>query len=216
MKKEIEVPESWSLCWSLLAVQRSVGMGNKARTFTSLTTLAKAAGCDSRVPRAFKALGYIRRAGGGLWLVDPTLGTPDWDEVRAWIAMQRARAKGGKKTITISDFRDSQNEQRHADKASNPVNLYHLLPDFVTFRYNGMQCLTRPAIVGGAGDMRLMYIGFELTVIIRDELKTFEDIDAAINDFLKKNKHGLSGQYFYIPSSSISEECILVHRPAIM
>jgi hypothetical protein len=94
-------------------------------------------------------------------------------------------------------------------------NLYHLLPDFITFRYRGMQYLTRPAIVGGADDMRLMYLGFDLTVIISDKLKTFKDIDAAINDFLEKNEHQLRGQYFYIPSPSISEEHIILQRPAL-
>jgi hypothetical protein len=105
--KQNEIPASWSLCWSLLAVQRSVGMGNTARTFTSLTTLAAAAGCGTHVPRAFAALGYIRQtSSGGLWLVDPTLGPPDWDEVRAWIALQPGRAV--KKTPPTTDIIDNR------------------------------------------------------------------------------------------------------------
>jgi hypothetical protein len=105
MKKQNEVPASWELCWSLLAVQRSVGMGNKARTFTSLTTLAKAAGCDSHVPRAFAALGHIKQF-AGRWFVDPTLPPPDWDEVRAWIALQPGRAKNTPPTPDILDNRE--------------------------------------------------------------------------------------------------------------
>jgi hypothetical protein len=109
MKKQNKIPESWSLCWSLLAVQRSKGMGNKARTFTSLTTLAAAAGCGSHVPRAFAALGYIARGSSGRWW--PITGAPDWSDVRQWIAEQRGRAV--KKTpptpdplpaLTLADF----------------------------------------------------------------------------------------------------------------
>jgi hypothetical protein len=91
MKKQNEKPASWELCWSLLAVQRSVGVGNKARTFTSLTTFAAAAGCDSHVPRAFAALGYIARGSSGRWW--PITDAPDWSDVRQWIAEQRGRAK---------------------------------------------------------------------------------------------------------------------------
>jgi hypothetical protein len=104
MKKQNKVPESWSLCWSLLAVQRSVGMGNKARTFTSLTTLAKAAGCGTHVPRAFAALGYIARGSSGRWW--PITGAPDWSDVRQWIAEQPGRAV--KKTPPTPDILDNR------------------------------------------------------------------------------------------------------------
>jgi hypothetical protein len=105
MKKQNEIPTSWELCWSLLAVQRSVGTGNKARTFTSLTTLAAAAGCGTHVPRAFAALGHIKQF-AGRWFVDPTLPPPDWDEVRAWIALQPGRAV--KKTPPTPDILDNR------------------------------------------------------------------------------------------------------------
>jgi hypothetical protein len=104
MKKQNEIPASWELCWSLLAVQRSKGMGNTARTFTSLTTLAKAAGCGTHVPRAFAALGYIARGSSGRWW--PITGAPDWDEVRAWIALQPGRAV--KKTPPTPDILDNR------------------------------------------------------------------------------------------------------------
>jgi hypothetical protein len=104
MKKQNEIPASWELCWSLLAVQRSKGMGNTARTFTSLTTLAAAAGCGSHVPRAFAALGYIARGSSGRWW--PTTGAPDWSDVRQWIAEQRGRAV--KKTPATHDIIDNR------------------------------------------------------------------------------------------------------------
>jgi len=111
MKKQNEVPESWELCWSLLAVQRSKGVGNQARTFTSLTTLAAAAGCGTHVPRAFAALGHIKQF-AGRWFVDPTLPPPDWDEVRAWIALQPGRAV--KKTPPTPTLRqDSAGEKQY-------------------------------------------------------------------------------------------------------
>jgi hypothetical protein len=105
MKKQNEIPASWELCWSLLAVQRSVGTGNTARTFTSLTTLAKAAGCGTHVPRAFAALGHIKQF-AGRWFVDPSFPPPDWDEVRAWIALQPGRA--AKKTPPTPDILDNR------------------------------------------------------------------------------------------------------------
>jgi hypothetical protein len=103
MKKKNKIPESWSLCWSLIAVQRSKGMGNKARTFTSLTTLAAAAGCGTHVPRAFAALGYIAR---GRWMWRPITAAPDWSDVRKWIAEQRGRAV--KKTPPTPDILDNR------------------------------------------------------------------------------------------------------------
>jgi hypothetical protein len=106
MKKQNEIPASWELCWSLLAVQRSVGTGNKARTFTSLTTLAAAAGCGSHVPRAFKALGYIVRDAAGRWVVQPYMYYPDWSNVRDWIAEQPGRAV--KKTPPTPDILDNR------------------------------------------------------------------------------------------------------------
>jgi hypothetical protein len=115
MKKQNKIPESWSLCWSLLAVQRSVGVGNKARTFTSLTTLAKAAGCGTHVPRAFAALGYIRRAENRRWIIDRRYSGPDWDEVRAWIALQPGRAV--KKTPPTPTLRQDRAGEKQYTKA---------------------------------------------------------------------------------------------------
>jgi hypothetical protein len=106
MKKQNKIPESWSLCWSLLAVQRSKGMGNTARTFTSLTTLAAAAGCGSHVPRAFKALGYIQVDCVGVYEVRLHVYGPDWDKVRKWIAKQPGRA--AKKTPPTPDILDNR------------------------------------------------------------------------------------------------------------
>jgi len=106
MKKQNKIPESWSLCWSLLAVQRSKGVGNKARTFTSLTTLAAAAGCGTHVPRAFAALGYIVRGVSGKWMMIPHIVFPDWAKVRKWIAEQRGRA--AKKTPPTPDILDNR------------------------------------------------------------------------------------------------------------
>jgi hypothetical protein len=82
MKNEKEVPTSWHVAWNLT--------GN--RGFRSLSDIALSAGCDTHIPRAFKALGYIFRDHSGEYIRHAGKAV-HWSGVRKWIADNRKPRK---------------------------------------------------------------------------------------------------------------------------
>ncbi len=88
---------------------------------------------------------------------------------------------------------------------------YNLLPTFVTFRIGGMQYGMEPAIIGTFGEMRLIYTNGRKSVLIKAQIKDFDELELAAKEFVEKNKHQLKGQYFYIPNPLWGEEMVFDH-----
>ncbi len=99
---------------------------------------------------------------------------------------------------------------RHFLKAKAMSN-YNLLPEFVTFRIGFMQYCMEPAIIGSFGNMRLLYTNGTKSVLIKSQIKDFDELEQAAKDFVCKNKAQLRGQYFYIPNSLWGEEMVFEH-----
>lgn len=99
---------------------------------------------------------------------------------------------------------------RHFLKFNKMIN-YNLLPEFVTFRIGGLQYGMEPAIIGVFGNMRLIYTNGKKSVLIKAQIKNFEELEQAAKDFVEQNKAQLRGQYFYIPNSLWGEEMVFEH-----